>query len=31
MTNNPNFSRQDDQASEGHGIDAIIGKHQDKG
>lgn len=31
MANNPNFPKQDPQASEGHGFDAIIGKHHDKG
>ena len=29
--NNPNFPRKDNQAHEGHGIDAIIGKHHDTG
>ena len=29
--NNPNFPLKDPEATEGHGFDAIIGKHHDKG
>jgi Dyp-type peroxidase family len=31
FANNSDFPKQDDQASEGHGIDPIIGKHDAKG